>query len=242
VSAGEVVVVCGAVFVAAATQQLSGFGYALMAVPLLSLVVGPKDAVALSALSGLAGTTLMAVRLRHRADRPVVRRLLVGAVVGMPLGIVLLRRVPADPLQVAVSVVVLLAVVLLATGFRLRSESPRTEVAAGFVSGMINTSIGVGGPPVVLVLQAAETEQHAFRATTTRYFLLTNLISLPLFLASGVVASSTWALAVVAIPAALAGTLMFERVAFKVRTEHFRPLVLSLLVLSAIASLVSALR
>lgn len=230
---------CGAVFLAAATQQLSGFGYALMAMPLLSLVLGPKDAVALSSLSGLAGTGLMALRLRHRVDRPVVGRLLFGAVLGMPLGIVALRRVPADPLQVALSIVVLAAVVLLASGFRLRSERPSTEVGAGFVSGMINTSIGVGGPPVVLVLQAAEHEQHAFRATTVTYFLCSNLVALPLFLASGVVSSSTWAAGLVAIPAALLGTLAFERVAFRIRSEHFKPLVLGLLILSASASLAS---
>lgn len=236
-SGWELAAVCGAVFLAAGTQQLSGFGFALMAVPLLSLVIGTKDAVALSSLSGLAGTTLMAVRLRHRTDRPVVGRLILGAIVGMPLGIVLLRRVPAAPLQVAVSVVVLAAVAVLASGFRLKRESPRTEVGAGFVSGMINTSIGVGGPPVVIVLQAAEHEQHAFRATTVSYFLLANLIALPLFFASGVVDDSTWAAGLFAVPAALLGTLAFERVAYRVRTEQFRVLVLCLLVGAAVVSL-----
>lgn len=232
---------CGAVSLAAATQQLSGFGYALMAVPLLTLILGPKDAVALCSLSGVAGTALMAWRLRARVDRSIVRRLILGAAVGMPIGIVALRRVPADPLQVAMAVVVLAAVALLATGFRLKSESHRTEAAAGVVSGMINTSVGVGGPPVVLVLQAADLEQHTFRATTVTYFLLSNFIALPLFFASGVVDSSTWVAGLVAIPAALVSTLAFERVAFRVRSEHFRPLVLGLLVLSATASLISVL-
>ncbi len=240
-SGWELAAVCGAVFLAAGAQQLSGFGYALLAVPLLSLVIGTKDAVALASLSGLAGTGLMALRLRHRTDRPVVRRLLLGAFVGMPLGIVVLRRVPAAPLQVALSVVVLAAVALLASGFRLRSESPRTEVGAGFVSGMINTSIGVGGPPVVLVLQAAEHEQHTFRATTVSYFLVSNLVALPLFFASGVVSDSTWAAGILAVPAALLGTLAFERVAYRVRAEQFRVLVLTLLVAAAAVSLAQVL-
>ena len=53
---------------------------------------------------------------------------------------------------------------------------------------------------------------------------------------------STWGYALFAVPAALVGTLAFERIAFRVRTEHFRPLVLGLLVLSAVASLASVLR
>lgn len=240
-SGWELAAVCGAVFLAAATQQLSGFGYALLAVPLLSLVIGPKDAVALSALSGLAGTALMVFRLRARIDRPVVRRLMLGAVVGMPLGIVVLRRISPSVLQVALSLVVLASVALLASGYRLRRESPRTEVGAGFIGGMVNTSIGVGGPPVVIVLQAAEHEQHAFRATTVTFFLCSNLLALPLFFASGVVDESTWVAGLFAVPAALVSTIAFERVAFRVRTEHFKTLVLGLLVLSAVASLASVL-
>src|SRR4051812_40932452 len=109
---------------AAATQQLSGFGFALMAVPALSVVIGPKDAIALAAVANAGGALLMAYRLRALADRQILRRLLIGACVGMPIGIVALRQLPDAPLQVLMAVVVFAAVGLLATGWRLSRESP----------------------------------------------------------------------------------------------------------------------
>jgi uncharacterized membrane protein YfcA len=233
--------VAGSVALAAGAQQVAGFGFALMAMPLLSALVGPRDAVALAAVASLAGGLAMSYRLRELVVRPVLRRLAVGALFGLPLGVVVLGTVPEVPLQVAVAVAVLAMVVILAAGFRFRRERPRTEVGAGFVSGAMGTSIGIGGPPVVLVLQAADVEQHAFRATTVTFFVLCNLATLPLVLGTGVVDLDTWPAAVVAVPAALAGNRACEGLAHRVRPEQFRPLVLGLLVVAAAIGLASAL-
>ena len=229
--------VAGAVFVAAAAQQMAGFGFALMAMPLLSALIGPRDAVAVAALASLAGGTAMSWRLRDLVVRPVLRRLASGAVFGLPLGVVVLGTVDEDPLRVAVAVAVLVMVVILVTGYRFREERPRTEVGAGFVSGAMGSSIGIGGPPVVLVLQASDMEQHAFRATTVSFFVICNLVTLPLVLAAGVVDLDIWPAMVVSVPAALAGNRALERLAQRVTPEQFRPLVLGLLVVAALIAL-----
>lgn len=232
--------VAGAVGLAAGAQQLVGFGFALMAMPLLSVLVGPQDAVALAAIASLAGGTSMAWRLRHLAARPVLRRLVAGAALGLPLGVLALGHVPDAPLRVAVALAVLAMVAILAVGWRMREERPRTELAAGFVSGVMGTAIGISGPPVVLVLQAARMEQHRFRATTVTFFVVCNLATLPLLLGTGVVGLERWPAAVVAVPAALVGNRACEGLAHRVRTEQFRPLVLALLVLAAGVALASA--
>ena len=148
-SAWVVAGIGAAVLLAAITQQVSGFGYALLAVPLLSILVGPKDAVAIATVSGATASALMAVRLRALADRPTLRACSAARVVGMPIGIIGLRELPEDPLRVALAVVVLAMVVVLASGYRFRSRRPGTQVVAGFASGLLNTSIGTAGPPVV---------------------------------------------------------------------------------------------
>ena len=226
--------------VAAVTQQVSGFGYELLAVPLLSILVGPKDAVALATVSGVAASGLMAVRLRALSDRPTLRRMFAGAVVGMPIGIVFLRQLPEDPLRIALAVVVLAMVLVLASGFRFGHDRPGTEVAAGFTSGVLNTSIGTAGPPIVVTLQAGDMAQHTFRATTVAFFACCNLVAVPLIVASGVVTASTWRAALVAVPAVLVGNAIGGRLAPKVAPERFRSLVLGLLVLAALGALAAA--
>ncbi|HEV7721307.1 MAG TPA: sulfite exporter TauE/SafE family protein [Iamia sp.] len=232
--------VAGSVALAAGAQQLVGFGFALMAMPLLSALVGPRDAVALAALASLAGGTAMAWRLRDRVARPVLRRLVIGAVFGLPLGVLTLGNVPETPLRIAVAGAVLVMVVVLVAGLRMADESPRTEVGAGFVSGAMGAAIGIGGPPVVLVLQAARMEQHPFRATTVTFFALCNVATLPLVLGTGVVDLDRWPAALVAVPAALAGSRACEGLAHRVSAEQFRPLALGLLVVAAGVALASA--
>jgi uncharacterized membrane protein YfcA len=216
---------------------VSGFGYALLAVPLLSILIGPKDAVAIATVSGATASGLMAYGLWGLTDRPTLRRLITGAVVGMPIGILGLRELPEDPLRVALAVVVLLMVVVLASGYRFRSTRPGTEVAAGFASGLLNTSIGTAGPPVVVTLQAGEMPQHTFRATTVAFFACCNIVAVPLIVASGVVTASTWRTTLVAIPAVFAGTAIGSRLAPMIGPERFRSVVLGLLALAGLGAL-----
>jgi uncharacterized membrane protein YfcA len=159
----------------------------------------------------------------------------------MPLGVVVLRRLPEEPLQVLLAVVVLVMVVILGVGFRFGTDRPGTEVVAGFTSGVLNTSIGTAGPPVVLTLQAGAMPQHTFRATTVAFFACCNVVGVPLVVASGVVTASTWKACVVAVPCVLVGNLVGARLAPKVGPERFKTLVLGLLVVAAVGALIAAL-
>jgi uncharacterized membrane protein YfcA len=229
------------VFVAAITQQVSGFGYALLAVPLMSILVGPKDAVAIATVSGATASGMMALRLRVLADRPTLGRLLTGALLGMPIGVIGLRELPEDPLRIALAVVVLGMVVVLASGYRFGSTRHGTQVLAGFASGVLNTSIGTAGPPVVATLQAGEMPQHTFRATTVAFFACCNIVAVPLIIASGVVTASTWRTALVAVPSVLVGNAIGSRLAPRVGPERFRALVLGLLAVAGVGALTAAL-
>jgi uncharacterized membrane protein YfcA len=233
--------VAGAVALAAAAQQLVGFGFALMAMPLLTALLGPQDAVLLAAVASLAGGSAMAWRLRDLADRPTLRRLLLGAAPGLPLGVLVLAHVPDAALRIAVAGAVVAMVVILAAGYRMTEERPATEVGAGFLSGAMGTAIGISGPPIVLVLQAADMEQHRFRATTVTFFVVTNLATLPLVLGSGVADLDRWPAAVVAVPAAVIANRACEGAAHRLPAERFRPLVLALLVVAAGVALAAAL-
>lgn len=236
-----VVGVGGAVLVATVVQQVSGFGFALLAVPLMSLVVGPRDAVAVAMAAGFFSSGIMAVGLRDRIHRPVLGRLLLGAAVGLPIGVVGLRELDEDVLRLALAVVVLSMVAVLARGFVLRSSNPRLEAGAGVVSGLLNGSLGTGGPPVIVVLHAAETEQHAFRATTSTFFAVCDVVAIPLIVWSGAARPSAWGLALASIPAVLVGDEVGRRLAVRIDQDQFRRLALVLLAASAVVTGAAAL-
>jgi len=72
------------------------------------------------------------------------------------------------------------------------------------------------------------------------FFVVSNVVTLPLVLLSGAVDTGRWPAAAAAVPAALVGTLAVERVASRVPPDRFRRLVLALLVVAALVTLASA--
>ena len=98
----------------------------------MAIAVGPKEAVVLSALFGLLSNGGVAIRHRDEAVTPVLRRIVLGAFVGMPIGLAIILVVPDAAIEAAIGIVVLAAVVLLARGWVLEDPPPWIDVAAGF--------------------------------------------------------------------------------------------------------------
>ena len=85
---GPYAAVVAVVLLAGTVQGASGFGFSLVAVPLLAVAAGPKDAVVLASVLAVVSTAGLAVRFRDQVDRPLALRLLAGACVGLPFGAV----------------------------------------------------------------------------------------------------------------------------------------------------------
>ena len=101
-TAGVVLAVLAVVFLGAAAQALSGFGFNLLITPLLAALVGPKPAVVGASLLALVLSAFQAVKWRPLADIPTARVVLVGSLVGMPIGLLVLRELPADALTISI--------------------------------------------------------------------------------------------------------------------------------------------
>jgi hypothetical protein len=112
VTTAQLIVVGAAVFIAAFIQVVAGFGFALLAVPLMTLAIEPKVAVVVSTLTGLFVTSWQAYKDRAIAERPLVKRMTIAAYVGMRL-VCLFVTVNDDVLNFC-SARSLIAVVLLA--------------------------------------------------------------------------------------------------------------------------------
>ncbi len=241
VTTSQLIVVGTAVFVASFTQIVAGFGFALLAVPLMTLAIEPKIAVVVSALTGVAVTSWQAFNGRAEADRVLVRRMTIAAYLGMPLGLLVFITVNDDVLRLLLGIAVLVAVVLLALRFNLHSAGPRLDYGAGFISGVLNTSLSTNGPPLVFVLQARQLSAVTFRATISTVFALSNILGLTLFAVSGKITREGLVASAVTIPAVLLGQLLGYPFRKHVHGERFRWLVLVLLTAAAISSIVNAL-
>jgi uncharacterized membrane protein YfcA len=241
VTTTQIIAVVIAVFAASFVQALAGFGFGLLAMPLMTLAVSPTSAVVVSTLVGVLVSTWQSWFLRADADRPVVKRMAIGAYIGMPLGLVVLNTVSDTALRFALGVAVLVAVVLLALDVQIRA-SRTSDGVAGFASGVLNTSLSTNGPPLVFVLQARRLDAAAFRATIVAVFALSNVFAVTLFVVTGKVNRDGVVAALLAVPALLAGQLIGFPLRRHLHGERFRTFVLVLLAAAGVSAIVGALR
>ena len=240
-TAAQFIVVAVAVFSAAFVQVIAGFGFALLAMPIMTLSIPVRTAVVVSSLLGILTTAWQAVHLRSKADRPVGLRLAFGAFVGMPLGLVILNVVSDRNLRLTLGIAVLVATALLARRLSLAHVGPQLDYGAGFVSGVLNTSLSTNGPPLVFALQTRHFEGDRFRATINLTFALSNIVGLSLFVLDGKVTRDGLVAAAIALPAWAAGQALGWPIRKHVHGERFRWVVLTMLFAAGVSAIVFAL-
>jgi uncharacterized membrane protein YfcA len=240
VSTGELIVVAVAVFAAVAVYMVAGFGFALLAMPMMTFAVPVEQAVVVVALLAIVSTTRQAVRFRREARIPLARRLVLASYAGMPVGLVVLNVADDRPLRMVLGIGVLVATVVLARDITLEHVGPRLDHVLGFVSGVANTSIGTNGPPLVFDLQSRRLRPDEFRGTIAVVFALGNVFSLLLFLVDGKITTDGLVAAGIAFPAWVLGTLLGRALRPMVPEAHFRRLVLCLLLLTGVTTIVAA--
>jgi uncharacterized membrane protein YfcA len=229
-----------AVAVASAAQTLSGFGYALIATPLVAVLVGPKEAVVGLTVAGLLLVAQLASRDRGSVVRRVVLIVTLAAFVGMPLGLLVLERADERTLTLRIAVAVIAFALLLWRGLRL-PERPATDAVAGFTAGILSTSTGTSGPPIVIALSTKDLLPAQFRSTISTIFLIQGAVSLIGFAAVGRITSDALSVALAAIPGVVVGSIVGERGFRRLDRERFRRVVLAMLLISGVVALIAAL-
>jgi uncharacterized membrane protein YfcA len=229
-----VVGVAAAVFaMAALAQAITGFGSALVAVPLLTLVVHPIAAVVGATAVSLVLTSGAAWRERSHVDVAAARSLTVTGILGMPLGLVLLGATEESRLEAWIAAAMLVMVVLVASGVRIGA---RGLPAAGLLSGALLTSTGMNGPPLVMAL--LDREPRCYRATLQGVFAVQDVVAVAAFLVLGHVDREVALLTCSGVVGLPLGWRLGDAVFQRIPAARLRPVVLGGLVLTAASMLV----
>lgn len=235
----ELVVVAAIFLLAAVVQAVTGFGFSLVAVPLLALLISPVPAVvAATVASMLISVAVVRDDWEFIRLREVVVFTLAG-IVGMPLGLWVITAVSDRVLTAVIAVALLVSTALVATGATLRSNRV-TDAAVGVTSGVMLTSTGLNGPPLVVSMQAMQMPPRPFRGTLSAVFLAQGVVAIALLAITGQMSDRAGISALVAIPMLLVGWLIGNRVFHRIDPVVFRRLVLVMLSVTAVVALAQA--
>lgn len=161
-----------AVLTGSAMQRLTGLGFALVAAPFIVLLSGPVTGVILVNICGALTSAAVLVRVLPHVEWRKYVILVPAALLGIVPGAIIVQNVPGPWLEVFVGLIVLLSLSLSLT-LRAPRNHPglRPLVIAGSVSGLMNTTAGVGGPALSVYAIATRWEQTPFAATMQPYFM-----------------------------------------------------------------------
>ncbi len=171
-----------AALVAGIVRGFSGFGTAMVYLPIAGSLLNPFAALTTLLVMDLFGplpNVPRALRDRHPGD---ISKLFLGLVIALPLGVLLLSLLPVEVFRYAVSLISLCLLILLVTGFRYRGVlGPKTIVATGMLGGFLGGSTGLPGPPVIMVYMASQHPAKVVRATLMLYLLAVDVLMLGVF-------------------------------------------------------------
>jgi len=210
--------------------------------PTLALVWDVKSAVVTSIILGTVALLPQLVQVRGSVRVGRVTKLLLGFVVGVPVGVIFLDRLDSDLLQVAVGITVGVVSVLVFAAPTVggRDETTTGTLVAGALSGSIGASTSLTAPPVVLYLLPRELDMTSFRASILAYFLPSNLLAIAAFAVVGRISADIAILCAAAVPAVVLGVISGAGVRRRLTPEGFRAVAIAVLLVTSIAALISA--
>jgi len=229
--------VAGVLFVAAFIRSALGFGDAVVAMPLLAMALGLRTATPLVAFVGPTISLLILARDWRRVEFRTAGRLIAATLLGIPVGIYGLARLPETPLKIALGSIILLYGVfgLARPGTRLKREKPAFPWLVGWSAGVLGGAYNTNGPPIVAYGMLRGWPPESFRATLQGYFLPTGLAILAGHGLAGLWTGTVLKTYLYSLPAVVLGVLLGGLLNKKLTHAVFAKLVyVSLAVMGAI--------
>jgi uncharacterized membrane protein YfcA len=225
-------------FAASLARGFSGFGAALIFIPLASALLGPQVAVPLLLVTDGIMTAGMIPAAVRKADRRDVLTMALGALVGVPAGTWLLTSL--DPLTLRWAIVALAAamLVVLASGWRYRNRpTPPLTVIVGVLSGLCSGAAQIGGPPVVAYWLGGPILAQTVRANIIFYFAITSLIGAVGYFWGGLITFHILILAALIAPVYGIGAWAGSRMFGLASEQTFRHICLAMIALATVVSM-----
>ena len=200
-----------------------GFGSALFAMPLLTLLLGISTATPLFGLVGPTISGLILVRNWRLVDFASAWRLVGATLVGIPLGVWLFTQVPeAIVTRLLGGFLMGFGGYRLVNGRLLMLKSPHWAVPFGFIAGVLGGAYNTNGPPIVVYGEMRRWSPTQFRATLQSYFFPAGLSIMVSHALAGLWNARIFQLYGVSLPGILGAIAIGGWINQRLPTERFR--------------------
>lgn len=209
-------------FAAALVHSSMGFGLALIAVPLLALLIPVEQAAPAVVLASITIASIILLQDWRRVQFRGAGWLLVSTLFGIPVGLLLLKTAPETTVKALLATVIIaIAVHSLLGRSRYELQNDRLAWLFGFSAGVLGGAYGMNGPPLVIYGALRRWPPQQFRATLQAYFLPASLAGMCGYWLVGLWTPAVSRLYLTSLPAIVVATLAGRLKARRIQAERF---------------------
>ena len=221
------------IFISTLIRSAFGFGNALIAMPLLVLILGIKTATPLVAMIGIVIALVMLLREWRELDFKDAIYLILSTLAGIPLGLFFLSSAPEQIVRIILGLILIGFSFYNLLGPRLpRIKTNALVFPAGFLAGILGGAYNTNGPPVVIYGVMRGWSKEKFRATLQGYFLISSLIIVIGHGLAGLWSPKIWQLFALSTPASILGVFTGRRLTKNVPQDTYQRLIYLFLIVA----------
>ncbi|MCD5410441.1 MAG: sulfite exporter TauE/SafE family protein [Clostridiales bacterium] len=236
------IIVFSVIFIAGCVQGMTSFGFSLLSLPILSMIIDIKVIVPMLVIFSLIMNSIILYKIRKHMKLKDIYLLIVVAALATPLGAKLLINVDKEVLQVFVGILVTLSAILLHYGYKINIKNEKlVHIPLGFMSGLLNGSVSLSGPPVILFLTNQGVDKQVFRATLTAFFWILNIITIVTFYFNNLITGEVVQMTSITVPALVAGVLLGVYFGNKVKDQIFKKITTIMIISMGMLSIITAI-
>ncbi len=207
------------ILVASILQTSTGFGFSILATPFLLLLFKPMEAIQINLILSLFISVALLTKIKEDIDYGILKRFIIGSTAGLPLGILVFLFLDVKNLMLGIGLIILGLTLMLILKFRI-TQTKGKDITVGGLSGVLTSSIGMPGPPLLLYFSGTDTEKAKLRGTTLAFYLYIYFMSLIIQVIFTGTNKTIWLSSLFALPVVFIG-LFLGQLLFKVINQNF---------------------
>ncbi len=225
----EILIPC-IVFAGSLIYATFGFGDALFAMPLLTMLIGIKTATPIMTLNGCTLAAILFVKHYKEIDWSSAKRLILSSAFGIPIGIYFLKNGDEQLTKIILGCIII-GVAIYNLWFKKEAPSIHANWSYffGFFAGILGGAFNTGGPPIVIFGTLRGWTQLQFVSTLQGYFLPSDLFILAGQLFSGILTKEVFGYYLLCLPFTLLALVLGKRIRNKIPPGKFNRYIFILL-------------
>jgi uncharacterized protein len=238
VTINAAVAICAIAFVSGTARGFSGFGSALIFMPLASSIAAPRLVAALLLIIDFIAATPLLPNAWRKADRKATAIMVLGALIGVPIGTYFLSVLDPVTTRWIISGFVIALLALLLSGWRYGGKDRFSlSIGIGGLSGFCSGLAQTGGPPIVAYWLGRSIASETARANIVLFFGASDFFSVVSYFATGLITADSIKFSFVAGPVYAIGLWFGASLFGKASDRVFRGICYFLIAVAVIVGL-----